>query len=130
MIKEFNRENLKLMREEINQALAAITEKYGVTTEIGNIRYSTNSFHTKLTVTVGAVNGQPTDKPNLDFTTHCFIYGMVPSDLGKTFIGNQGVSYKLVGLKPNNHKYPFIGERQDGKRFKFAADAVRRGLGK
>jgi len=129
-IESFNRGNLKSMRQEISQALAALSDKYGVMFEIGNIRFSDTKFRTQLSVTVANPSQKIQGATANDFNTYCGIYGLVPSDLGKTFRGLSGDAYKLVGLKPKSHKFPFIGERADGKRFKFTAEQVRRELEK
>lgn len=129
-IESFNRENLKNMRKEINQALTALGDKYGVMFEIGNIRFSDHNFRTQLSVTVSNPNLEIQGAKANDFNRYCGIYGLVPSDLGKTFKGLTGETYKLVGLKSKSTKYPFVGERADGKKFKFTAEQVRKELGK
>lgn len=127
-IETFDRPTLKLIRKEIDEALALVTKKYGVAFQGGNIRYDTESFKMRITGTLPNKNGKAEPVEVKDFKSHCFIYGMTPKDLGRYFMTN-GVTYKLVGLKPKSHKYPFVGERYDGKRFKFTVDAVSRGLG-
>lgn len=128
-ITEFNRQNLKEMRAEINKALAPLSDKYGVVFGTGNIRFTRDEFTVKLTV--GTVNeGAPAQgKEVKDFLALCHGYGLEPTDLGKTFVSN-GTAWVLVGLKPKSYKFPFLGERYDGKRFKFTEHTVRRGLGK
>jgi hypothetical protein len=127
-MESFNKENLRQIRKEIDEVLAVVAANHGISIEGGNITYQSDKFTIKLTATInkpGAVTGAAA----ADFERYCGIYGLVPSDLGRSFMSN-GNTYKLVGLKMKNRKYPFIGERSDGKRFKFSPDQVRRFLGK
>jgi len=127
-IQEFDRPTLKLLRNEIDEALAKVGQKYGVTFQGGNIRYTAESFKMQISAATKGVNGESEPAEVKDFKNSCFIYGMTPNDLGRQFLVS-GESYKLIGYKPKNHKYPFVGQRADGKRFKFTLETVRRGLG-
>jgi hypothetical protein len=62
-----------------------------------------------------------------DFQTYAESVGLKADDLGKSF-ERHGNTFKIVGFKPRATKMPVIAERQDGKRFKFREDDVRRGL--
>lgn len=52
-IKEFNRQNLDVIDKEIEFALEAVGEKYGLTFENGSITYGPSSFSFKITCTIG-----------------------------------------------------------------------------
>jgi hypothetical protein len=127
-IDQFDTTTCKLMRREIEEALDKVGQRYGVAFQGGNIRYTSETFAMKITGATRGKNGEVIAPEVKDFNRYCGMYGMVPSDLGKTFV-SVGYTYKLVGLKPKNHKYPFIGQREDGKRFKFDVGTVRRALG-
>jgi hypothetical protein len=127
-IEAFDKPILKAMRQEIDAALAQVGQKFGVTFQGGNIRYSADSFRMQITAAIIGEGGKVEPVEAKDFKKYCGIYGMVPADLGRHFYSN-GETYELVGYKPKGQKYLFIGKRQDGKRFKFTLESVRRGLG-
>ena len=122
----FDRTNCKLMRQEIDQALSVVGQKYGVSFEGGNIRFTSHSFSMKLTGNVVDKSMPAGGKTSNDFNLYCRQFGLEPSDLGRVF-NHRGTAYKVAGLKPQSYKFPILGERYDGKRFKFMASTVIKG---
>jgi len=48
-IKQFDKSNLESIRQDIESALSGVCKKYGINpTKVGNIRYTADSFSTKL----------------------------------------------------------------------------------
>lgn len=104
MITEFNRANLKNVREDISAILSKYAKDNGIAIKIGNISFSAGSFTTKMeAVVLGAetidetILKQIMAIKNLSKTSKC----------GKT----------LVGYNSRSGKYPFIFESA-GKKFK------------
>lgn len=104
MIKEFNKVNLKIVREDISAILSKYAKETGIELSIGNIRFSSGSFTAKLDAKIkGAVTMEDTILnqvmviKNLSRTSKC----------GKT----------LVGYNTRAGKYPFVFESA-GKRYK------------
>ena len=128
-ITEFDRVTCKQMRQEIDQALATVGQKYGLTIDGGNISFTGKKFTMRLTVSVLDKTMPVGGKTANDFNLYCRQFGLEPSDMGRVFT-NRGEAYKVVGLKPQSYKFPILGERYDGKRFKFMAITVTKGLGK
>jgi hypothetical protein len=99
----FDKASLKVLREELNKVLKQYGPE-GVQFEIGNIKFSSN----ECDIAVKAkIEGAKTFSETI-LETRC-------AALGLRMVNAQGM--KLVDYKSNNHKYPFIFER-DGKRFK------------
>lgn len=125
-MKEFTRQNLKKLREEIDGALEKVAKKNNIMLSIGSISFNDDEFHTKLTALVNRVEGQSVKeaKYKADLEKNGFLFGISGKDYGKTFFSN-GETFKLVGLAPSRPKYPVIGESvRTGKKFKFTESVL------
>ena len=58
------------------------------------------------------------------FASH---FGLKPEHLGARITVSDTVYY-LRGIKPQNHKYPFIAETVGGKSYKFTSDTIKRAI--
>lgn len=123
-IVNFDKKNVVDIRKEINEALAAIGAKHGVSLITdGTLRFDDKQFYVKVTgsvtQTVGA-DGQveATDKSREDFKKYYAMFGFKADDLDRHF-KNGGRLFKLVGLNPKKHKYTAICQEigGTGKRF-------------
>lgn len=115
-IEQINKGNIKQIRTEIQDAINAICEKHGLSGKLGNITYNNASFSGPLTVRVeGAVS--PLD---IRQSLKC---GFGENVVHKSFM-HEGLSHKIVGLKPNN-KYSVITEASNGKGYRFPANFVK-----
>lgn len=104
MIKEFNKANLKNVREDISAILSKYAKENGIEIKMGNISFNAGSFTTKMEAKV--IGAKTKEDSALEFmmTTK----GLVKtSKCGKT----------LVGYNTRAGKYPFVFESA-GKRFK------------
>lgn len=127
-MKEFTKQNLKTLRQEIDAALATVAKKNGIALSMGNIRFSGEEFHAKLEAVVTSTNasGLSLSETKMKKALEDFgsLYGVTGKEYGKTFFSN-GRTYKLVGLKPSHPKFPFIGQDVNtGKQFKFTEAIV------
>ena len=50
---ELNRQTVQSIHSEIQDLLAPLQEKYGITISLGNVRYDSSELRTKLTARVG-----------------------------------------------------------------------------
>ncbi len=125
-LKMIGRPGAKLMRVEMREALDKIGERYGLAFELGRITFDDNSFKVSVEAVLTATPGE--SKMIVDFRKHCNKHGLIVSDLGRTFTNTRLERFTIVGLKPRNRKYPIIGQRGDGKQFKFTSHSVRLGL--
>lgn len=110
-----SKDMLVSFRKDFKEAVKQLEQQYGVEIKLGNISYNTNNFHGKMEV-FEISDGKNAEQ--LQFEKLCSLYGYKPSDYGREFV-SQGDRFKLVGFKPQAQKFPYIGLRSDGKRFKF-----------
>lgn len=54
MVKQFNKQNLKQVREEINKGLSELSDKIGIKLEIGAIRFDNFTFTTKMSAKINS----------------------------------------------------------------------------
>jgi hypothetical protein len=112
-IETFDKNNLKDLRHEIDLALAAVTEKFGVALSIGSISYSPNgTATTRLTMTaVGHANVSDLASAiaKKEWDQYAPSWGLKKEDLGKTIkLGR--IEYLIVGIKPRARKTPILGK--------------------
>lgn len=120
----YNKETLRSLRDEIDQALAAIGARHNVQIRAGNCTFDARSATFKLTVANLTDDGTVDDGTADYFRQFAFAYDMQPDWLGREF-RTGGESYKLAGLNPKRGKFPVVAYRvRDGKRFKFQAEGV------
>ena len=110
-------------RQETEQALKALTEKYNVNIKAGNISYTNTNFSLKLEVSKKDIGGKSFEQ--VEFEKYCVLYGFKPEDYKKKFNMN-GKTFTLTGFKPRAKKMPVIAISQDGKGYKFGEETVKR----
>jgi hypothetical protein len=102
---QFNKQNLRSLRDEMNAVLAKYGMEANLQFEVGNMRFSETEVEVKVKAKIAGAK-----------------------TLGDTLLQNRAASLglkmsnargeRLIGYKPQNHKYPFIYETREGKRFK------------
>lgn len=129
-IARFTRGHCATMRDEINEALKQIGEKYGISLKTGDARYSDSNITFKLELSLVNQNGQVITRDAENLKTYAPLLGLGSDPYGKQFVSN-GKVFKLVGYKPQSPKYPFIAQCiQSGQQFKFTEQAVKHHLTK
>ena len=116
-IKQFNRANIKGLRNEIDEALDQVAKKYGITISAGNCTFSGNEANFKLKLnTIGEGGTVITrESQNWDFyksRTNC---GHL--NIGDT-IQLQGNSYTLTGYNTTARKAPIQFKDSRGNGYK------------
>jgi hypothetical protein len=94
-----------------------LTDLEGVAVEVLRGTYDSTSVTFKVRLTPGGAEALA-DKAKADFEAYAGAYGLKGEYFGKEFTSGNGQRYKVVELKPGSSRYPVIGERPDGKRFK------------
>ncbi len=117
------RQLLKILREEIDQALKTVGEKHGLEFQAGSASFSGNNFTFKLAGSMIGEDGKAVTKEVETFKAFAKLYGLQPEDLGKEFT-RHGRRFTICGLKMSAKKYPIMATRDDGERFKFPAEDV------
>ena len=120
----FDKQSCRDIRLALEQALANVATDLGVKITVGNASYSSSHIVFKLEVAEITKDGVAMTKEATTFTQLASLYGLKPTDLNRTFTWG-GKQFTLVGLAPRRSKYPFIGMRGDGKRFKFGQEIVK-----
>lgn len=117
----FNRDEVRLIREQIQAALNELGEQLDLDLKLGSARFL-NTINFKLEVSKIDEDGTVKTKAVTDFA-QAYKFGLDPADLYKEFRMN-GKMYKVVGLVPRRHKYPVVCEC-DGRKYKISADMVK-----
>lgn len=119
-----NKAQAKEISADIKDALQKVAEKHGMTVDYRGVTYSPEgSIKPRV-----ELKGSDTDR--LEFGMHATSYGLAPGDFGEDFVSN-GRLFRIAGVSPRSPKRPILcTEVETGRTFKFAANAVRVGLGK
>jgi len=122
-INHFDKDNLDMIRKELDAAIEGVMNKFGLSGGVGNIRYKAHEFSARLTVNTGNKD----DATRNSFNDVCRVYGLAPSDFGREFKVN-GKTFTIAGIKPSRRKYPIQGISARGGKFKFTQSQVTQGL--
>jgi len=123
-----DRQRVKTLREVLNHKLAELGEQLGMEIKTtGAANFTDNNVVFKVEMAELNSDGDANSREADEFKHACARWGMQESDLGRRF-RHGGSTFELIGANLRAHKYPLIGKRYDGKRFKFHPDSVRRGF--
>ncbi|RUP37977.1 MAG: hypothetical protein EKK63_13810 [Acinetobacter sp.] len=128
-MERFDKINLRALRPELERALSDVCAKHGITATIGSGSFTDLECKFKLILNLEGSGEVKSTAKQADFERYAALYGLEPTDLGKTFIVG-GNSYTITGLSPNRPKFPIDGIRYDGRQFKFPVLTVKIALGK
>ena len=121
-IKRFDSKHCKVLREPLETAIAAAVAPFGLTVKVEGGSYEASIFRPKISLIAAGSNPD-----REDFELYASMFGLTADDYGAEF-KNARATYRLIGIKPNRPKYPFIAERvSDGHRFKFP-EGIKRNL--
>lgn len=131
-IKSFDKSNLRILRKDIDSALATIAKKHGISLAIGNISYTDNEFTTKLTcLTIGKNAPKDADPRLLKYANnvrkHGWKMGVSEADLGKVVkLGDRGMC-EFVGCKDRDSNRPLIFQDENGDLIRASKSYLPRG---
>lgn len=124
--KEFTREMVQDLRNEINKALAPLGAMYGMDFIAGNATYQPLSATFKLEVSFAKSEDFDPEKATWD--NHCRYSGLKPEDFGKMVVFN-GTTYRICGYEPKARKNCVkIRQLSNGKIFVASSEEIRRAL--
>ena len=114
---------LRDMRPDIENALKAVAERYGVTMKLGMGHYGGLSGDYKLELTTTGKGGETA--ASRDFKRYAEAYGMSPEWFGQTFQSN-GETYMIDAIHPRKRKQPIgITKVSNGAQMVSTAFSVR-----
>jgi hypothetical protein len=120
---------LKVLRVEIDEALAALGTKHGLVFHAGSATYQPDGTCAtyKLELAVVGDDGVVATKEAAAFRDLAGVfYGLKSEDLGRTFVSN-GKTFKLTGMSAGRVKMPIQGmDVETGKTYKFAVELIKR----
>ena len=121
-IQQFDRQSLRALRVDLDQAMATIASKYGIELSAGNISFTSETATIK--VAAGVIkNGTVVTKEAKDFDRYKGLVGLGSLNVGDT-IQLQGKEYTISGYKPRSKKSPVLVTR-DGKSYKVPVEMVK-----
>lgn len=126
----FSKPNLNVIRADIDRALAAVGAKHGIGLKIGNIRFTNDTFSTKLEAVVLTADTATEDvtfaKYAADYKRYAPLYGYPIALLNSGQVTHAGKSYTILGYNSRGKRYPIIARNvADGKIYKLPEAAVR-----
>ena len=119
-------------RKDFTAAMEKLSAKYDMDIRLGNIKFTNDSFSTKLEafahteeMTLQALMGLKTTPEMNALVKFMERKGVTPNQLTELypFFGSVGKA-KLIGYLPRRYKYPFTVEATNGKRYKVSAQSV------
>jgi hypothetical protein len=120
-----DKQTLENFREDFQDAMKALEQKYGFVIELGRITYTATSFTGKLEVNEGESKDDVNEQ---DFYKYCSMYGLSKTDYDRRF-DFQGKHYIITGIRPSKRKYPICCQCvEDGRTYGFTVEGVKRAL--
>jgi hypothetical protein len=116
-IKQFDKTNLQVLRVEMDSALQAISNKYGITIKAGNASFSGNECTFKVKLNTKGTDGTVITKEAKDFDRYKGLHGMDHLSVGDT-IYIQGSPYILTGFNTRARKAPINFTNSVGSGYK------------
>lgn len=121
---EINKNTIDTIRNELDAALAAFTEKTGIKAEIGTITYTPNSISCR----VAGVRAELSEEELYNIDAKKMVKrgtGRLVLPYGTTFRAD-GTEYKIVALNPKSQKYFYIiKDTKTSKEFKASPSFVK-----
>ena len=122
-ITRFDKTNLDTLRKEIDDALAPIAARHGIQLHAGRITYAADNARITLEAAVVTPDGMVLSREATAFRELAHLYGLQPSDLGRTFTLS-GTEYTIVGLRTRATRAPILARTSDGKLVGFPAEPL------
>ena len=116
-IKQFDKTNLQALRVEMDNALQAISNKYGITIKAGNASYSGNECTFKVKCNTKATDGTVITKEAKDWDRYKGLHGVDHLSVGDK-ITIQGSPYILTGFNSRARKAPINFKNSVGSGYK------------
>lgn len=117
-ITQFDKNTLRILRSEIDVALAQVGNAYGIDLHAGNARFDAKTATFKLDLALLDESGVVETKEMLA------LKAFNPDMVGKTVTLHRGMTGKVIGYNRRAKAYPYIVETDAGKKFKLSEAQV------
>ena len=111
--------DVKVLRREMNEALATIASKHNVNLVTGNCRYNSKNATFKIELSLLDDDGEVEDKKLIALRQY------YPNLVNKHIKLNDGTDTTVVGYNSRAKKYPFIVSTKSGQLFKITERTVK-----
>jgi hypothetical protein len=128
MITNIDRNTVRLLRQEILDALKPLESKHGVSFSGDNARFGSTYVSFKIQAAITSSDGTVASKERTNFKELGSFYGLKPEWLDKDFTYHDR-HYTIMGLNSRRSKNPVIVKRDDDKDFVMPADLIVRRMG-
>ena len=118
----FTKEDCRTLRTEMTEALKGIEKKHGIKLSVGNMSFTNTKVEIKVEATLVGEQGEDLNA-KANFELYASSFGLSKSDYNREIKIN-GDLVKLVAIMPKRSKYPIVGQKADGRRFKFTEEGV------
>jgi len=122
MITSFDRQTIRTINAEVQEALAKIGERHGLQIDLAGTTFSPTNFTTKFTCAVVSSDGVAQTREASDYDIYAPIHG-VTLKVGDSFT-HHGETYTIIGWKPRSQKFPILATR-GGRTYKLAIPFVK-----
>lgn len=108
-----NSTTLRLLRNEIDLALAQLGEKHGLVIHASKARYDNDgqsvTFNLDIAVKDATNAGRSPEMLRAEraWPQYCALFNLKPEWLGRT-INHRGTQYAIAGIMPNRPKFPIV----------------------
>lgn len=118
---KFDRSKVKEIHKDIVDALNQIAKKHGMhSLGTGTLSFNDSKFTVRVTGIAAVDTSDVTVVPATSTSSNPF--------MNRVFMSTSGKKFTVCDYKPQNHKYPIIANNENGTRYKFTIDQVKRGL--
>ena len=126
---DINKNSLRTFRTDFAEAVENLEKQYGVSIELAGIRYSSDSFHGKVTVSnisgsVKVADMVLPDAAKREFELFAHAYGLTADMFGKTFVA-KGKTLTIVGINRRASKNCVMLKDAAGSEYHCSADMVK-----
>lgn len=126
---KFDRDNLKALRKDLEEALKQVAEKHNIQIVVGNASFTSNDVNWKIQMLAKDDSGKVHDRLAEDFKFYANALGMKPEDLGKEFTVGRD-KYRLKGYNGKKRKFPIVAiNLSNNKEYGLTLGGVKRALG-
>lgn len=105
MITSFSRSTCSQLRDDLNAALKALSEKHGIDISVGNMSFNAATINTKVTIRT-----RNTDTANRANAFLLAKHGLPATAIGMTVVFN-GIAHTITGINNRKRNYPVTTKR-------------------